>query len=74
MWMHNFHSFGYRLLRDTRRAGLTADATLLDQVGQRLLLRELRPPSATSCHRLATNATRMHGRLRGHIDRARMSW
>ena len=42
--VHNFHSFGYRLLRDHRaELGLAATADLLDQVGQRLLLRSLRP-------------------------------
>ena len=44
LWVHNFHSFGYRLLRDHRaELGLSANADLLDQVGQRLLLRSLRP-------------------------------
>ena len=42
--VHNFHSFGHRLLRDHRgELGLSANADLLDQVGQRLLLRSLRP-------------------------------
>ena len=40
----NFHSFGYRLLRDNRaEAGLAQTSDLLDEIGQRLLLRELRP-------------------------------
>lgn len=44
VWVHNFHSFGYRLLRDHRaELGLSQNADLLDQVGQRLLLRSLRP-------------------------------
>ena len=44
LWVHNFHSFGYRLLREHRaEAGLTRDADLLDGVGQRLLLRDLLP-------------------------------
>ena len=46
LWVHNFHSFGYRLLREHRaELGLSASADLLDQVGQRLLLRE--PPAAS---------------------------
>lgn len=44
VWVHNFHSFGYRLLREHRaEAGLARDADLLDDVGQRLLLRDLMP-------------------------------
>jgi superfamily I DNA/RNA helicase/RecB family exonuclease len=44
VWVHNFHSFGYRLLREHRaEAGLARDADLLDGVGQRLLLRDLLP-------------------------------
>jgi hypothetical protein len=44
LWVHNFHSFGYRLLREhPAEAGLNASADLLDGIGQRLLLRDLRP-------------------------------
>ncbi|MDQ3492579.1 MAG: ATP-dependent helicase, partial [Chloroflexota bacterium] len=44
IWVHNFHSFGYRLLRNHRdELGLAHGSDLLDQVGQRLLLRSLRP-------------------------------
>jgi superfamily I DNA/RNA helicase len=44
LWVHNFHSFGYRLLRDHGKdIGLAPNAGILDQVGQRLLLRDLRP-------------------------------
>ncbi len=44
IWVHNFHSFGYRLLRNHRdELGLSRNSDLLDQVGQRLLLRSLRP-------------------------------
>jgi DNA helicase II / ATP-dependent DNA helicase PcrA len=40
----NFHSFGYRMLRDNAAAlGLAPTRDLLDEIGQRLLLRELRP-------------------------------
>src|SRR6188508_1428215 len=47
MWVHNFHSFGNRILSDNRaEVGLAEGADVLDQVGQRLLLRELRPQFA----------------------------
>jgi DNA helicase II / ATP-dependent DNA helicase PcrA len=44
LWVHNFHSFGHRILSDHRAdLGLETNADVLDQVGQRLLLRQLRP-------------------------------
>jgi DNA helicase-2/ATP-dependent DNA helicase PcrA len=44
LWVYNFHSFGHRILSDHRaELGLAENADVLDQVGQRLLLRELRP-------------------------------
>ncbi len=44
LWVHNFHSFGYRLLREHRaEARVSRDGDLLDGVGQRLLLRDLQP-------------------------------
>jgi superfamily I DNA/RNA helicase/RecB family exonuclease len=44
LWVDNYHAFGHRVLRDHRDAvGLPDDATVLDQVGQQLLLRDLRP-------------------------------
>jgi superfamily I DNA/RNA helicase/RecB family exonuclease len=47
LWIHNFHSFGHRLLSDHRADLDLADRSdVLDQVGQRLLLRELRPKLA----------------------------
>src|SRR6188768_1150876 len=47
LWVHNFHSFGNRILSDNRaEVGLAEGADVLDQVGQRLLLRELRPQFA----------------------------
>jgi DNA helicase-2/ATP-dependent DNA helicase PcrA len=43
LWVHNFHSFGHRVLSDHRaELGLAEGADVLDGVGQRLLLRELR--------------------------------
>jgi DNA helicase II / ATP-dependent DNA helicase PcrA len=44
LWVHNFHSFGYRLLTAHRaELGLADAGNLLDPIGQRLLLRDLRP-------------------------------
>ena len=44
LWIHNFHSFGNRILGGHRaELGLQDQAVVLDGVGQRLLLRELRP-------------------------------
>ena len=44
LWVHNFHSFGNRILSDHRAdTGLVDSDDVLDGVGQRLLLRELRP-------------------------------
>jgi superfamily I DNA/RNA helicase/RecB family exonuclease len=43
LWVQNFHSFGNRVLSDHRsELGLAENADVLDPVGQRLLLRELR--------------------------------
>lgn len=47
LWVHNFHSFGNRILTDHRAdLGLAESSDVLDGVGQRLLLRELRPQFA----------------------------
>ena len=44
LWVHNFHSFGNRLLAAHRaELGLTDGGNVLDPVGQQLLLFELRP-------------------------------
>jgi superfamily I DNA/RNA helicase/RecB family exonuclease len=44
LWVHNFHSLGNRILSDHRsETGLAEGTDVLDGVGQRLLLRELRP-------------------------------
>ncbi|MGA2513512.1 MAG: ATP-dependent DNA helicase [Candidatus Limnocylindrales bacterium] len=44
LWVHNFHSFGNRLLAAHRaELGLTDGGHVLDEVGQQLLLFELRP-------------------------------
>ena len=47
LWIHNFHSFGYRLLTSHRaELGLADTGHMLDAIGQRLLLRDLRPKMA----------------------------
>jgi DNA helicase-2/ATP-dependent DNA helicase PcrA len=44
LWVHTFHSLGHRILTEHRTEAGLGDATdVLDPVGQRLLLRELRP-------------------------------
>ncbi|MGZ6340803.1 MAG: ATP-dependent helicase, partial [Candidatus Limnocylindrales bacterium] len=44
LWVQNFHSFGHRVLRDAAaEVGLPERVEVLDSVGQRLFLRELRP-------------------------------
>ena len=44
LWVHNFHSFGNRLLAAHRaELGLADGGGVLDQIGQQLLLLELRP-------------------------------
>ena len=44
LWVHNFHSFGYGLLTSHRaELGLADSGHMLDPIGQRLLLGDLRP-------------------------------
>ena len=44
LWVHNFHSFGNRLLAAHRaELGLADGGGVLDQIGQQLLLLDLRP-------------------------------
>src|SRR5664280_3625076 len=44
LWVHNFHSFGNRLLAAHRaELGLADGGGVLDQIGQQVLLLELRP-------------------------------
>ncbi len=73
LWVHDFHSFGYRLLREHRaEAGLADGADMLDAVGQRLLLHDLRPQLAhLAYHRLATNPNATLGRFADMISRAK---
>lgn len=72
LWVHNFHSFGHRLLT-THRAelGLAETGDVLDQIGQVLLLRELRPQMRHFLyHDLAVNPNPTLGRFAQLISRA----
>ncbi len=73
LWVHNFHSFGYRLLREHRaEANLARDADLLDDVGQRLLLRDLAPQMRHFLYYdLAWNAMDTFGGFAEMISRAK---
>lgn len=45
LWVHNFHSFGNRLLGAHRaELGLSDSGHVLDQIGQQLLLPRAAPP------------------------------
>ncbi len=44
LWVRNFHSFGHRVMSENRaELGLPPAVDVLDPIGQRLLLREIRP-------------------------------
>src|SRR6188472_1595794 len=72
LWVHNFHSFGHRVLSDHRAdLGLTENATVLDQVGQRLLLRELRPAFMEFIYHPMARDPNAAGRFAEVINRAK---
>ena len=72
LWVHNFHSFGNRVLADHRaELGLAEGADVLDQVGQRLLLRELRPQFAHFLYHAMARDTNAAGRFADVIGRAK---
>jgi len=72
LWVHNFHSFGHRLLSDHRAdLGLTENADVLDQVGQRLLLRELRPAFMDFLYHPMARDPNSAGRFAEVISRAK---
>ncbi len=73
LWVHNFHSFGHRLLTAHRaELGLASDAGILDQVGQRLVLRDLRPQLGHFLyHDLSLNPNPVLGRFADTISRAK---
>ena len=72
LWVHNFHSFGNRILSDHRaELGLAEKADVLDQVGQRLLLRELRPQFAHFLYHGMARNPNAAGRFADVISRAK---
>ena len=75
LWVHNFHSFGHRILSEHRSdLGLRDQdaADVLDPVGQRLLLRELRPSFGHFLyHRVALDSAWTYGRFADLISRAK---
>ena len=72
LWVHNFHSFGHRVLSDHRAdLGLTENANVLDQVGQRLLLRELRPAFMDFLYHPMARDPNSAGRFADVIGRAK---
>jgi superfamily I DNA/RNA helicase/RecB family exonuclease len=73
LWIHNFHSFGNRILGEHRaELGLQDQPIVLDGVGQRLLLRELRPRFANFVYyRTALDSHWTYGRFADLIGRAK---
>lgn len=73
LWVHNFHSFGHRLLTTHRtELGLADSGAVLDHIGQVLLLRELRPQLRHFLyHDLAVNPNPTLGRFAEMISRAK---
>ncbi|MDQ3938167.1 MAG: ATP-dependent helicase, partial [Chloroflexota bacterium] len=72
LWVHNFHSFGHRLLSEHRgELGLQENGDVLDQVGQRLLLRELRPSFSHFLYHLMARDASAANRFADVISRAK---
>jgi superfamily I DNA/RNA helicase len=72
LWIHNFHSFGHRILGDNRaELGLDENADVLDQIGQRLLLRELRAKFAHFLYHPMARDANAAGRFADVISRAK---
>jgi DNA helicase-2/ATP-dependent DNA helicase PcrA len=73
LWVHNFHSFGSRLLSaHGAEVGLGDGSRVLDQVGQQLLLLELRPAmSHFLYHDLSLNPSPILSRFAEMISRAK---
>ena len=72
LWVHNFHSFGHRLLADNRAdLGLAENPDVLDGVGQRLLLRELRPRLGHFLYHAMARDSNAAGRFADVISRAK---
>ncbi len=72
LWVHNFHSFGNRVLSDHRaEVGLAEGSDVLDTVGQRLLLRELRPQFAHFVYHAMARDQNAAARFADVISRAK---
>jgi DNA helicase-2/ATP-dependent DNA helicase PcrA len=73
LWVHNFHSFGHRLLTAHRaELGLADTGHMLDPIGQRLVLRDLRPRMGHFLyHDLSLNPEPVLGRFAELISRAK---
>jgi superfamily I DNA/RNA helicase/RecB family exonuclease len=72
LWVHNFHSFGNRILTDHKAdIGLADSSDVLDGVGQRLLLRELRPRFAHFLYHPMARDLNGAGRFAEVISRAK---
>ncbi|MGI8928395.1 MAG: ATP-dependent helicase [Candidatus Limnocylindrales bacterium] len=72
LWVHNFHSFGNRVLTEHRAdVGLAEGADVLDTVGQRLLLRELRPQFAHFVYHAMARDQNAASRFADVISRAK---
>ena len=72
LWVHNFHSFGNRVLTDHRAdLGLAASSDVLDQVGQRLLLRQLRAQFIDFVYHPMARDVNAAGRFADVISRAK---
>jgi DNA helicase-2/ATP-dependent DNA helicase PcrA len=72
LWVHNFHSFGNRILSEHKAdLGLADSGDVLDNVGQRLLLRELRPRFAHFLYPPLARDLNGAGRFADVISRAK---
>ena len=70
--VENFHSFGYRTLRDHAAAiGLPDDIEILDAVGQRLLLLDARPRLDLRYHVWGEDPSRLIGDFVAIVNRAK---
>ena len=73
LWVHDFHAFGDRILADHGGdLGLGANPDVLDEIGQRLLLRDLRPRfSHFLYHFVGARSAWVFGRFAELISRAK---
>src|SRR4029078_7900762 len=72
LWVHNFHSFGHRVLSDHRAdLGLTENADVRAPARQRPLLRELRPEFMDFLYHPMARDPNAAGRFADVIGRAK---